>query len=266
MTAIYVDEGQKVTRGELVLQIDDQRLQRRRGSATSLRAHAGDRDPAPAAAGREPAHAMGSHAGPPRAQAHRRGQLRHGLEQPRDRRSGPDVEPRVARAGARAARAAGGPAQQDARLLADRRHRHDARHQGRRDGDLELDEHPGLEPDDDRESREHPHRGQRRRGRHRERRDRPDGARVRDRLSGSARRRRRRFDRRVGEGRRRAAGPELRDQDPLARSREDHAAPRHDVPRRDLHGDERRRARRADPGDPRRGGPHDATRRAATCS
>ncbi len=69
---------------------------------------------------------------------------------------------------------------------------------------------------------------------------------------------------RVREDRRRSAGSELRDQDPVARSREDHAAPGHDLPRRDLHGHEDRRGRRADPGDPGRGGPHggrDASRR-----
>ena len=76
VTAIYVDEGQKVTRGELVLQIDDQRLRAAVDQQQAVRAHAGDRDPAPAAAGREPAHAMEPHAGAARAQAHRRGQLR----------------------------------------------------------------------------------------------------------------------------------------------------------------------------------------------
>ena len=93
--------------------------------------------------------------------------------------------------------------------------------------------------------------------------DRPERARVRDRVPRPAGRRRRRFDRRIGQDRRRAAGPELRDQDPLARAREDHAAPRHDLPRRDLHGDERRtrspcRSRRSSS---RRTSPTDETRR-----
>ena len=89
VTAIYVEEGEKVKNGELVLQIDDQRLRaaveqqqapcacrRSRSSASSSRSRTSD--------------AVGPHAGAARAQAHRRGQLRDGYEQPRDRRGRPE--------------------------------------------------------------------------------------------------------------------------------------------------------------------------------
>ena len=170
MTAIYVDEGQKVTRGELVLQIDDQRL---RAAVDQQQASVRMQE---IAIQRQQLQVENLRTQWNRMQGlHERKLIdEDSFVTSSNNLEIAEVDLMSSRESLEQARAQ--LEQQEDRLsktrvyLADRRHRHDARHQGRRDGDLELDEHSGLEPDDDRESREHPHRGQRRRSGHRERR------------------------------------------------------------------------------------------------
>ena len=156
VTAIFVEEGARVTKGQLVLQIDDQRL---RAAVEQNQASARVQE---IAIQRQQLQVQNLRTqwdrmkGLHEQQADRRRPLR---DCRRTTSTSREVDLRSSRETLSQVRALLDQAQdrltQDARVLADRRHRHVARHQGRRDRHLELDEHSGLEPDDDREPRQH---------------------------------------------------------------------------------------------------------------